>query len=51
MPMDPDSLENEATIITAVVNQAAPDIRCKLQRVGRMNEKSLQDLGAVAEGK
>lgn len=56
MPMDPDSLKNKATIVTAFVNQAAPDIRCKLQQVERKNEKRknekrLQDLIAVAEGK
>ena len=33
----------------AFVNQAAPDIKKKLQRVERLGEKSLQDLVIVAK--
>ncbi|CAK7318078.1 Gag polyprotein [Vulpes lagopus] len=48
-PMNPEAPETKATIITAFVNQAAPDIKRKLQRVERLGEKSLQDLVIVAE--
>ena len=48
-PMNPEALETKATIIMAFVNQAAPDIKKKLQRVERLGEKSLQDLVIVAE--
>ena len=33
----------------AFVNQAAPDIRKKLQKIERLNEQSLQDLVRAAE--
>ncbi|CAD7670933.1 unnamed protein product [Nyctereutes procyonoides] len=48
-PMNPEALETKAAIIMAFVNQAAPDIKKKLQRVERLGEKSLQDLVIVAE--
>ena len=47
--MNPEALETKATIIMAFVNQAAPDIKKKLQRVERLGEKGLQDLVIVAE--
>ena len=47
--MNPEAPETKATIIMALVNQAALDIKKKLQRVGRLGEKSLQDLVIVAE--
>ena len=47
--MNPEALETKAAIIMAFVNQAAPDIEKKLQRVERLGEKSLQDLVIVAE--
>ena len=48
-PMNPEAPETKAIIIMAFVNQAAPDIKKKLQRVERLGEKSLQDLVIVAE--
>ncbi|CAD7682007.1 unnamed protein product [Nyctereutes procyonoides] len=48
-PMNPEAPETKAAIIMAFVNQAAPDIKTKLQRVERLGEKSLQDLVIVAE--
>ena len=48
-PMNPEALETKAAIIMAFVNQAAPDIKKKLQSVERLGEKSLQDLVIVAE--
>ena len=48
-PMNPEAPETKAAIIMAFVNQAAPDIKKKLQRVERLGEKSLQDLVIVAE--
>ena len=47
--MNPEAPETKAAIIMAFVNQAAPDIKRKLQRVERLGEKSLQDLIIVAE--
>ena len=47
--MNPEAPETKAAIIMAFVNQAAPDIKRKLQRVERLGEKSLQDLITVAE--
>ena len=49
IPMNPEAPETKAAIITAFVNQAAPNIKKKLQRVERLGEKSLQDLVIVAE--
>ena len=46
--MNPEAPERKAAIM-AFVNQAAPDIKRKLQRVERLGEKSLQDLITVAE--
>ena len=48
-PMGPEAPETKAAIITAFVNQAAPDSKRKLQSVERLGEKSLQDLVIVAE--
>lgn len=48
-PMDPEAPENTAAIVMAFVNQAAPDLKRKLQRVERLGERSLQDLVVVAE--
>ncbi|XP_057343520.1 uncharacterized protein LOC130679193 [Manis pentadactyla] len=48
-PMDPEAPENRAAIVMAFVNQAAPYIKRKLQRVERLGEKNLQDLVVVAE--
>ena len=47
--MDPQADESRAAVILAFVNQAAPDIKKKLQKIERLNEQSLQDLVRAAE--
>ena len=47
--MNPEALETKAAIIMAFVNQAALNIKKKLQRVERLGEKNLQDLVIIAE--
>ena len=48
-PMDPQADESPAAVMLAFVNQAAPDIRKKLQKIERLNEQSLQELVRAAE--
>uniref|UniRef100_A0A8C6YUC6 Core shell protein Gag P30 domain-containing protein n=1 Tax=Nothoprocta perdicaria TaxID=30464 RepID=A0A8C6YUC6_NOTPE len=48
-PLDPMAEENRAAVILAFVNQAAPDIRKKLQKIDRLGEQTVQDLLKVAE--
>ena len=48
-PMDPQADESHAAVMLAFVNQAAPDIRRKLQKIERLGEQSLQDLVRAAE--
>lgn len=48
-PMDPEALENKNAVILTFVNQSAPDIRRKLQKLDRLADRSLQELLAVAE--
>ena len=48
-PMDPQADESRAAVMLAFVNQAAPDIRRKLQKIERLSEQSLQDLVRAAE--
>ena len=48
-PMDPQADESRAAVLLAFVNQAAPDIRRKLQRIERLGEQSIQDLVRAAE--
>ena len=48
-PMDPQADESRAAVLLAFANQAAPDIRRKLQRIERLGEKSIQDLVRAAE--
>ena len=48
-PMDPQADESRAAVMLAFVNQAAPDIRRKLQKRERLGEQSLQDLVRAAE--
>ena len=48
-PMDPQADESRAAVMLAFVNQAAPDIRKKLQKIERLHEQSLQDLVRAAE--
>ena len=45
--MSPEAPETKAAIIMAFVNQAAPDIKKKLQRLERLGGKSLQGLVIV----
>jgi hypothetical protein len=47
--MDPELPETKALLALVFINQAAPDIKRKLQRVERLGEKSLRDLVIVAE--
>ena len=48
-PMDPQANESHAAVVLAFVNQAAPDIRRKLQKIERLGEQSIQDLVRAAE--
>ena len=48
-PIDPQADESCAAVLLAFVNQAAPDIRRKLQRIERLGEQSIQDLVRAAE--
>ena len=48
-PMDPQADESRAAVMLAFVNQAAPDIKKKLQKIERLNKQSLQDLVRAAE--
>ena len=48
-PMDPEAEGTQAALIMHFVNQAAPDIRKKLQKPEHLGEKSIQDLITVAE--
>ena len=47
-PMDPQADESRAAVMLAFVNQAAPDIKKKLQKIERLNKQSLQDLVRAA---
>uniref|UniRef100_A0A667HG64 Core shell protein Gag P30 domain-containing protein n=1 Tax=Lynx canadensis TaxID=61383 RepID=A0A667HG64_LYNCA len=44
-PMDPEVPENQAAVVMSFVNQAAPDIKKKLQRLEDLEGKQIQDLG------
>lgn len=48
-PMDPESPENQAAVVMSFVNQAAPDIRRKLQRIEDLEGRSIQDLMRIAQ--
>ena len=48
-PKDPEAEGTQAALIMHFVNQVAPDIRKKLQKLERLSEKSIQDLITVAE--
>ena len=48
-PMDPQADESPTAVLLAFVNQAAPDIRRKLQRIERLGEQTIQDLVRAAE--
>lgn len=40
--MDPESPETKMAVALAFINQAAPDIKQKLQRVEKLGERSLR---------
>ena len=48
-PMDPQTEESRAAVLLAFVNQAAPDIRKKLQKIEGLGEQMIQDLLKAAE--
>uniref|UniRef100_A0A8C8U412 Core shell protein Gag P30 domain-containing protein n=1 Tax=Peromyscus maniculatus bairdii TaxID=230844 RepID=A0A8C8U412_PERMB len=48
-PYDPESPMTTQAVILAYINQAAPDIRKKLQSLDRLGERNLRELVAVAE--
>ena len=48
-PMDPQAEESCAAVLLAFVNQAAPDIRGKLQKIEGLREQTIQDLLKAAE--
>ena len=47
--LDPEETENSNTVVLAFINQSAPDIRRKLQKLERLGEKLLRDLVQVLE--
>ena len=47
--MDPQAEESCAAVLLAFVNQAAPDIRRKLQKIEGLREQTIQDLLKAAE--
>ena len=48
-PMDPQAEESCAAVLLAFVNQAAPDIRGKLQKIEGLREQTIQDLLKATE--
>ena len=48
-PMDPQAKESRAAVLLAFVNQAATDIRRKLQKIEGLREETIQDLLKAAE--
>ena len=48
-PMDPQAEESRTTVLLAFVNQAAPDIRRKLQKIEGLGEQTIQDILKAAE--
>ena len=48
-PMDPQADESRTAVLLAFVNQAAPDIRRKLQKIEGLGELPIQDLVRAAE--
>ena len=48
-PMDPQAEESRTAVLLAFVNQAAPDIRRKLQEIEGLGEQIVQDLLKAAE--
>lgn len=48
-PMDPKAEESRSAMVTAFINHAMPDIKCKLQKIDELADKSIQELFAVAQ--
>ena len=48
-PMDPEAADTRSALMMHFINQSAPDIRKKLQKIDGLGEKSIQDLMEVAE--
>ena len=48
-PMDPQAEVSCTAVLLAFVNQAAPDIRGKLQKIEGLGEQTIQDLLKAAE--
>ncbi|XP_040327531.1 LOW QUALITY PROTEIN: uncharacterized protein LOC121028038 [Herpailurus yagouaroundi] len=48
-PMDPEAPENQATVVMSFVNQAASDIKKKLQKLEDLEGKQIQDLLCIAQ--
>ena len=48
-PMDPQAEESRSAVLPAFVNQAAPDIRRKLQKIEGLGEQTIQDLLKTAK--
>ena len=48
-PMDPQAEVSRTAVLLAFVNQAAPDIRGKLQKIEGLGEQTIQDLLKAAE--
>ena len=47
--MDPQAEESRAAVLLAFVNQAAPNIRKKLQKIEGLGKQTIQDLLKAAE--
>ncbi|VFV35347.1 Hypothetical predicted protein [Lynx pardinus] len=48
-PMNPEAPENQAAVVMAFVNQAATDIKKKLQKLQDLEGKKIQDLLRIAQ--
>ncbi|XP_042792641.1 uncharacterized protein LOC122218484 [Panthera leo] len=48
-PMNPEAPENQAAVVMAFVNQAATDIKKKLQKLKDLEGKQIQDLVRIAQ--
>ena len=48
-PTDAEVPENQAAVVMSFVNQAAPDIKKKLQRLEDLEGKQIQDLLRIAQ--
>ena len=48
-PIDPQAEESRTVVLLAFVNQAAPDIKKKLQKIEGSREQTIQDLLKAAE--